>query len=327
VSFTYCVYGLTVDSEIPLALPTDGECSLAAVALRLAEPSYFSREAGTARLDTDWSGWFQYVPLPDGRSWVRGWEMGEFLVSADGREIVCRREPSSAPEAFQVYLLGQALSFSLLKLGFEPLHATAVVVNGGAVALLGESGSGKSTLAACFVGAGHPVLTDDVLMVHETRAGVMAYPGPPRIKLFPKVAGRFVDDLSAAVSMNAQTSKLVVPLGQPHAHDRPVPVDAIYEVVPPQGVPGPQDVRIGSMTGRDAALALVRATFNQRFVNRERLARQFSASTSLAERVPVRTLSYPRLLSRLPEVVAAVVEDVEQVANRRVRKDPPYVPC
>ena len=99
------------------------------------------------------------------------------------------RNPPTPTESFQVYLLGQALSFALLKLGFEPLHATAVVVDGRAVALLGESGSGKSTLAAAFVDAGFQMLTDDVLMVHECRGEAMAYPGPARLKLFPKVAG------------------------------------------------------------------------------------------------------------------------------------------
>ena len=55
------------------------------------------------------------------------------------------------------------LSFSLLSLGYEPLHATAVVVDGEAVAFLGDCGYGKSTLGAAFLARGFPLLTDDVL--------------------------------------------------------------------------------------------------------------------------------------------------------------------
>ena len=316
-TWLYSVYGVTLSSEIPLPLPLNGEYTLATITLTTAGEDYFAAEVGTPRHDPEWTSWFQYAPLPDGRSYVRGWEMGEVLVSADGLEIVCRADVGSSPESFHVYLLGQALSFALLKLGFEPLHATAVVIDGMAVALLGESGSGKSTLAASFVTAGFPLLTDDVLMLHDSGNSVLAYPGPARLKLFPNVAARFISDLSGTAKMNNQTAKLLVALGDAQMHDQPTPLVAIYDVEPPPGAPGSIDVRIGMMSGRDAALALVRATFNQRFVNRDRLTRQFSLSITLAERGLVRRLTYPRLLSRLPDVVSAVLDDVAQTRVRR----------
>ena len=48
-------------------------------------------------------------------------------------------------------MLGQALSFALVKQGFEPLHATVAVVDDEAVAFLGHNAFGKSTLtgASC----------------------------------------------------------------------------------------------------------------------------------------------------------------------------------
>jgi energy-coupling factor transporter ATP-binding protein EcfA2 len=308
--YEYTVYGVTLTSDMPLPLASTGKAGLATVTLTTARQEYFELQVGAARHDPNWDSWFQYAALPDGRSYVRGWEMGEVLVSADGRQITCHADSTAAPESFQVYLLGQALSFALLKLGFEPLHGTAVVVQRKAVVLLGDSGSGKSTLAAAFVEAGHPVLTDDVLVTHRMDGAVMAFPGPARLKLFPRVAGRFAGDLSGAVRMNNDTPKLVIPLGPASVCAEPVPVAAFYELVPPSGAPGPQPVRIGETTRRDAALVLVRSAFNQRFVNRSRLERQFHASAGLAEHIPLRQLSYPRLLSRLPDVVSAVVADM-----------------
>ena len=79
--------------------------------------------------------------------------------------ITGRQHDEAQEESFQVYLLGQALSYALVNAGFEPLHATAIVVNGGAVVLLGSSGFGKSSLAACFLEAGHRLLTDDLLIL------------------------------------------------------------------------------------------------------------------------------------------------------------------
>ena len=239
--------------------------------------------------------------------------MGEFIVSADGASLFFRREAEASAAAFQVYFLGQALSFALLKLGYEPLHATALAFDDGrAIAVLGESGTGKSTLAATFVAAGARMVTDDVLVTREEDGRVRAWPGPTRLKLFPNVAARFERDRSAGVAMNALTRKLVLPLGPSQVCERPVRLAAIYDIAPPAGRPGPggSDVRIESMTGRDAALALVGATFNQRYVTRARLERQFASAIALSQAVPVRRLVYPRVLERLADVRAAVRADL-----------------
>ena len=72
------------------------------------------------------------------------------------------------PKAHQRGMLGQALSFALIERGFEPLHGTAVVVDGVAAVFLGGSGCGKSSLAASFLATGHRVLTDDLLIVQPS---------------------------------------------------------------------------------------------------------------------------------------------------------------
>ena len=51
-------------------------------------------------------------------------------MSSDGRCMACRMFEGAPSESFQVYLVQHALSFALLKRGFEPFHATAVVVDG-----------------------------------------------------------------------------------------------------------------------------------------------------------------------------------------------------
>jgi len=86
----------------------------------------------------------------------------------------------------------------LLKQGIEPLHCTAVVVNGGAVGFLGDCGYGKSSLAAAFLQAGYPLLTDDLLVLKEEGRHFLAYPSFPRIKLFPEMAEAFLGDRVAA---------------------------------------------------------------------------------------------------------------------------------
>lgn len=59
------------------------------------------------------------------------------------------------------------------------LHAGAVVVDGRVWAVLGERGAGKSTAMYSLVGAGYPLVTDDVLVLD----GARVLPGPRCIDL------------------------------------------------------------------------------------------------------------------------------------------------
>lgn len=71
-------------------------------------------------------------------------------------------------------------------LGRSGFHAGAVIVDGGAWAVVGAKGSGKSTTLAWLAAAGYPVVTDDVLVIE---AG-MAFAGPRSVDLRPESARR-----------------------------------------------------------------------------------------------------------------------------------------
>ena len=183
--YRYGVYGIDVVSDTPLALPDYAHVGLGRVECRSAPASVFLTAMQGVDFDRRSDSWYRYACPHDGSTYVRWDTVGEFLVAADGRRISCHRVEASSLESFQVYMLGQALSFALVKQRFEPLHATVVVVDDHAVAFLGDNASGKSSLAACFLEAGHRLLTDDLLILQDSSNRILAYPGPPRIKLFP----------------------------------------------------------------------------------------------------------------------------------------------
>src|SRR6185369_12060581 len=207
--------------------------------------------------------WYRYAFLQDGSSYVRWDRVGEFLVSADGRRVVCRREQKVSSESFQVYLLGQALSFALVKQGLEPLHATTVVVDGQGVAFLGSNAFGKSSLAASFLAAGFRLLTDDLLILGDSRGTVLAYPGPARIKLFSNVARRVLGHSghwgrdADGPMMNADTEKRILRLNDDQHCSDPVSLRAIYAVAAPRDACRTPGVRINRLSPRDAFVALV----------------------------------------------------------------------
>jgi hypothetical protein len=306
----YCVYGIEVVSDVPLALPAYTDAGLGGVECASAPASFFERALQRAHLDPQSHSWYKHARLPDGSTYVRWATVGEFMVDADGRRITCRRIEESSVESFQVYMLGQALSFALVQQQLEPLHATVVVVDDRAVAFLGGSAFGKSSLAACFLNTGYRLLTDDLLIVQETSGVVLAYPGPPRIKLFPMVAGRFLGHPADGVPMNAETDKLILPLDVRRRCDRPVPLHTIYALAAPRDACRLPHVRIDALTSREAFIALMAGTFNRQHVSRGRSARQFGIMTGLTARVPIKRLTYPRSIERLPDVRAAVLADL-----------------
>src|SRR5262245_5652221 len=75
------------------------------------------------------SKWAQSAVLPDGSAYRRWTNLFEFLVTPDARQIQARLLGDLDDEAMLAYLLVDALSFSMVRLGREPLHATAVVTD------------------------------------------------------------------------------------------------------------------------------------------------------------------------------------------------------
>jgi hypothetical protein len=308
LQFHYGIYGISLRSEIPLNLPETYETALAEIELRRGTPERFSKAIAGAELHSR-SDWFQYAHLNDHSSYVRWHGLGQYLVSNGGRQILCDRAPDASLESFHVYLLGQALSFALVKGGFEPLHGTAIVVDGEAIVFLGDSGFGKSTLAASFLDAGSLLLTDDLLLLSQTEQGLNAHPGPSRIKLFPDTARRFFGSCVNSVPMNAETNKHVFPLETERRCEKPVPLRAVYVLAPPHEMRRQRRIRIETLPVREAFLALVANTFNGLIADSDRLQRQVAEATRLIRAVPVRKLSYPRSLAQLSEVREAVLAD------------------
>lgn len=68
------------------------------------------------------------------------------------------------------------------------LHASAVEVDEGVIAIVGRSGQGKSTLAAMLCAAGAKLITDDALRVVADDDGVCCFSGTSTLRLRPGAA-------------------------------------------------------------------------------------------------------------------------------------------
>ena len=260
--------------------------------------------------------WAQYAALPDGSRYRRWANLLEFLVSPDGRHISARAL-SANEEAFQAYLLVDALSYAMVRLGREPLHATAVLTDRGVAAFIGASGRGKSTLGALFVHGGCPLLTDDMLILTAEGDAFLAHPGPPRIKLYRAIANRIFGGSCMGVPMNPATDKIILPLDRQQAARRPAPLAAIYLIDEDGGHRPDRQPHIRRLSPALALPRILAGTASHGADEPARLARQFEFVTRLVTRVPIKALAYDRDEGDIFRVRNAVLADIARVAGAR----------
>lgn len=305
----YRVYGVNVESSTPLCLPPASESDAPTVTLTHATAEWFVEALQGAPLVEVSPNWYKMAHTPDGATYVRWEDWFHFLIESDGRRIAHALLSPARTESFHAYLLSQALSFALIRIGREPLHASCIAIEDKAVAFMGPSGLGKSTLTACFLKAGAKLLTDDLLVMSPETG--LAEPGPHRIKLFPEVAEQLIESATIGVSINPASTKRIIPLAAEKCCAHPVPVAALYALRTPTDEESDTSARIERLSARDAFLELLRGTFNSRIRTPQRLKQQFASYSHLARKVPVKRLTYTRELSNIFDVRDLVLHDLK----------------
>jgi hypothetical protein len=306
----YSLYGLAIETELDLPCkPAHDILTRPLVRLRAADPARLAWLEQRRRSDSP--VWGEYHRTPEGEIGLRWAGLFSFAISSDGHDVYFVPAGDVPADSLFAYLLGQVLSFPLLSFGFEPLHATAVVIDGEAIAFVGDCGYGKSTLAAGFVARGVPVLSDDLLVLEPANGRWLAHPGIPRLKLFPEAARQLLGPETDGVPMNAHTSKLVLPLADDRAVLQPVPLRAMYALSDPREES--TSIAIEPVKGAAAFLEVTRAAFNLQVLDAPRLANQFAFAERIAADVPVRRLTYPRSLDRLPAVCDSILADAAKL--------------
>jgi hypothetical protein len=308
--YRYRLYGVVVDSPWSLAWPAAEVDEPPDLVVCHAGASAFTDVDPTVR-DSAANEWdLLHHRLDDGRQYLRWGSQFEFLVGVGGTRVLGRPLRRARLEAFRTYLFSQVLSFALIECGEEPLHVSAVAVGDRAIGLMGQPGAGKSTLAAEFLREGAGLLTDDLLVIQRHEGHLNAQPGPPRIKLFPEVAHRVLPGMADGVPVSSITPKSIIRLRREQWRSEASPLAALYVLRPGGGRTGRVSIR--TPTPRTAFLELTRNTFNPLPAGPERLRRQLELASTVANEVPVRSVTYPRDIDRLAAVRSAILRDLER---------------
>ncbi|WP_199431062.1 hypothetical protein [Qaidamihabitans albus] len=311
----YRAHGLTISSEVELPLPvppTGAGAGIADLTIRLgadrpvpedAPPG--TRLAGLARS----TGGVFYVLTRDGeRAHLRYPGLCDFTGDRDLSAVTAHPHPAADRELLPVLVAGTLLAAHLMLRHHLVLHASAVELDGHAVAFVGASGMGKSTLAAALCGTGCALVADDVLRVdrvdHAGPAGMVVYPGSTESRLRPNARGLADGAPSTAVRPTADGRLALSP--RSHA-DGPLPLTACV-------VPRPsRDMLDVSVDRLPPALALMRLCQFPRVLgwcDPPSMDHAFQALADLVERVPVFDATVPWGPPFRPEVLSGLLDAV-----------------
>jgi hypothetical protein len=237
----------------------------------------------------------------------------EFIVDQTGQEIWSTWTEPLTLEDTATYLLGPVMGFVLLLRGLVCLHASAIVVDDAAIALVGPAGAGKSTTAAALSARGYGVLAEDVVTLDDRGDRFLVRPAYPCIRLWPASAATLYGSRSALPPLTPNWDKCYLDLTQQSGQFElePRPLAAIYllgERSEDQRAPFVESVdRVGGL------MSLIANTYGTKLIDKHMRAREFELLSRLLAHVPLRRVTPHTDAGRLSGLCDLLLSDFEHL--------------
>lgn len=326
MSHTFSIYGLGIltNSAIPGVSPSpissvDVRLSLGSLPdwVEAVDPSYvepwytsdYKDESGTPTLKVvRVSGKYYRFCYTDET---------EFLIDREGTNIWAVWPQTLTLEDMATYLLGPIMGFVLLLRGCISLHASAIAIDGRAIALVGPAGAGKSTTAAAFADLGYSILAEDVVTLDDRGDGFLVQPAYPCIRLWPESVAALYGEHNHLPRLTPNWEKRFLDLTQqPYQfHEGPLSLAAIYLLEERSESSAAPFVK--QIPESKALMSLVANTYATRLMDKVMRAREFEILGRLVKTIPVRQVTPHASPSRIPELCKLISEDFESVRSRK----------
>ena len=231
----------------------------------------------------------------------------DFHLSPDRRTLAVDVH-DCPPATLRHFLLDQVIPL-VLSTQQIVLHASAVSVDGRALAFIGPCGTGKSSLAALFARRGFPVMADDAVLLAHRSSDLEAVPAYPGVRLWP--------DAVAASGAHGDTAPVMESSAKRRVRNtvrfdgRTLPLRAVY-VLSAHVSRAPA---FAELTPRDTAMAFVEHGFRLEQRDRETLAIELDRACRAAQAARAWKLEYPRDWTLADHVVDAVLAHARTVAE------------
>lgn len=252
--------------------------------------------------------WAEFFRLSD-KYLLRFRGYADFSVKGDDFGVVVYPVPNLSPGTLEHLYLNQVRPLVLSLQRELVIHASAVRINGAAIAFAGSSGAGKSTLAGSFAMSGHPFLTDDGLVLEDRGGLILAVPSHPSVRLwadseaalnYPNAPRADAVQYSAKVRIFADDKLAFC--------SEPCPLQRVYFL----GTRLVETVEIRPIVAADAVIEWVSHSFILDIEDRSYLTGHFQQVADLA-RLPIHfSLDFPRRFDHLALVREAIVNHVNE---------------
>jgi len=205
------------------------------------------------------------------------------------------------------------MGFVLLLRGLVCLHASAIVVDGEAIALVGPAGAGKSTTAAAFAARGFSVLAEDVVTLDDRGDIFMVRPAYPCIRLWPASAATLYGSRSALPPLTPNWDKLYLDLTQRSGQfeNEPRRLAAIYLL--DERSDDPEAPFVHSLDPAGGMISLIANTYGTKLLDKHMRAREFALLSRLSRHVPLRRVTPHADPAAIPKLCDLLVADFENI--------------
>jgi hypothetical protein len=267
--------------------------------------------------------WVYQTALPDGSEWLsmakrgsdfvlRFADMADFVISSDRRRIKCYQHPDTPIETIRHLFLDQVFPYLLISHDQLALHAGAVVVNGEAVAFLGESGQGKSTLCASFGHRGSQLIGDDCLLLKKANEKIFCLPSYPGVRLWDQsVSALFSEPIVSPVSHYSRKHRLDTRDNNIPVATEPIPLKKIYLLAPLDQSGAKGQIVVTPVAPNEAFRHLLNGGFRLNIYDHNEIRDEFNLISHILSKVRISRLSFPHEFAALPNVRQAIYADLD----------------
>jgi hypothetical protein len=332
VPLRYRIYGLNLSCDIPipgLIENSDADCPID-VSVEFGAPPQWVEEAlllpseilrTIPACEETGDPAFILTSLGEGQFFVLAYSDGtRFVVNEAANRIWGAAGESQTIEDLSTYFLGPVMGYVLRRRGITALHASALCVDGKAVAFTGAAGAGKSTTAAALALRGLPVLCEDIAALEETDGGFAVEPGYPRVCLWPESVKMLMGHVHALPRIAPDWEKCYLQLdgARGRLENEKQPLGAVYILAPRKAENAPRIEEVGS---REVLLELVQNTYMNWLLDRGQRAQEFELLSRLVSQVPVRRVVPHSDPSRIGALSELIVADATRLLARQMNPD------
>lgn len=286
--FNYTAYGLNISSEFYISPPSNvnRDPDVLILKKKINFPNDVNEGANFDFL-TNKKGIYLF--------WK---DIGNFTVR-NGSEILVDPVSTLDPHFLSEYIRGLPMGLILNQRGYFVLHASAVNVNGIAVAFMGYSGAGKSTTATAFYKNGRSIVTDDILAVSLSGNTPKVHPGFPYIKL-SNIADKFFGEEEGFKSVEEDQRYRIIP----DFNSNPLPLAKIY------ALKWGKSLRIIKLNVQDALIQLLKHSYGTYYFAESNKGKNLKQCANVVDQVPINCLIMEKSLERLPRIVKMIEDDL-----------------